>query len=238
MFEKMRILNAAFVILLTAFSCAQESETDILAHRTKMVERQIVNRGVTNTKVLKAILAVPRHKFVPKEYKKNAYDDTPLPIGYDQTISQPYIVAYMTDILDLDSSHSVLEIGTGSGYQAAVLSVLAKEVFTIEIVPELGENAAAILEQLGYENVKVNIGDGYQGWPEKAPFDRIIVTAAPEKIPEKLVDQLKPDGIMVLPTGPQWWNQELKVVKKHKDGTFSEESKLPVRFVPMVHPKE
>lgn len=203
-----------------------------------MAETQIVNRGVTNTEVLRAILAVPRHKFVPKEYKKNAYDDTPLPIGHDQTISQPYIVAYMTDILDVDSSHSVLEIGTGSGYQAAVLSVLSKNVFTIEIVQELGEKATSVLEKLGYKNVHVKIGDGYKGWPEHAPFDRIIVTAAPENIPEKLVDQLKPGGIMVLPTGPQWWHQELKVVRKNEDGIVSEESKLPVRFVPMVRPKK
>lgn len=203
-----------------------------------MVESQIVSRGVSNTEVLKAILSVPRHKFVPKEYIKNAYDDTPLPIGHDQTISQPYIVAYMTDILNVDSSHKILEIGTGSGYQAAVLSVLANEVFTIEIVEALGNQASAILASLGYNNVSVRIGDGYEGWPEHAPFDRIIVTAAPESVPPKLVDQLKPGGIMVLPTGPQWWNQDLKIITKHEDGTVSEVSKLPVRFVPMVHPEK
>lgn len=203
-----------------------------------MVEQQIVQRGISDTQVLKAILSVPRHKFVPADQVPYAYIDSPLQIGQGQTISQPFIVAYMTELLEVDSTHSVLEIGTGSGYQAAVLGLLAKEVFTIEIVPELGRRAEKILQELGYNNVQVRIGDGYQGWPEHAPFDRIIVTAAPESTPPKLVDQLESGGIMVLPIGPQWWNQDLIVVRKDLNGKITQESKLPVRFVPMVHPEK
>ena len=156
-----------------------------------MVMEQIISRGITNESVITALEEIPRHEFVPREYFKNAYDDRPLPIGYGQTISQPYIVAYMTDIIEPKNTDRVLEIGTGSGYQAAVLSKIVKEVFTIEIVEQLGLEARQTLERLGYSNIEVKIGDGYNGWPEKAPFDGIIVTAAAEYIPQPLLDQLK-----------------------------------------------
>ncbi len=200
--------------------------------RKEMVQHQIIARGVTDTLVIKAMMKVKRHLFVPSEIKKYSYSDEPLPIGYEQTISQPYIVAYMTESLKLKGSERVLEIGTGSGYQAAVLAEIVKEVYTIEIVKPLAENAEKILSRLGYSNVHVRCGDGYKGWPEEAPFDAIIITAAPPKIPELLVDQLKPGGRMVVPIGT--WYQELVLLIKNKDGSVEKKRLLPVRFVPMV----
>ncbi len=200
-----------------------------------MVNEQIIVRGVTDQDVLKVLKTTPRHQFVPPEIADYAYDDSPLPIGEGQTISQPYIVAFMTEILEMDSSHKVLEIGTGSGYQAAVLSPLVKQVYTIEIVKTLADRANSTLKKLGYKNVTVRWGDGYGGWPEEAPFDRIIGTAAPAEIPPELIEQLKPGGKMVLPVGTKW--QELIVVKKSFSGTISKKNVLPVRFVPMVHPE-
>jgi len=199
--------------------------------RLRMVETQIRARGVTAPAVLAAMARVPRHRFVPVEYQRQAYDDAPLPIGFGQTISQPYIVAYMTEVLDLDPSHSVLEIGTGSGYQAAVLAEIVREVHSIEIVPELASQARGALAAAGYDNVRVRAGNGYAGWPEQAPFDRIIVTAAPPSVPVALVEQLAIDGVMVLPVGTT--SQEVRILRKSADGVTSETT-IPVRFVPMV----
>jgi protein-L-isoaspartate(D-aspartate) O-methyltransferase len=204
------------------------------APRESMVREQIAARGVADQDVLAALRSVPRHLFVPENMAAEAYSDSPLPIGFSQTISQPYIVAYMSELLDLEKGHKVLEIGTGSGYQAAVLSLLAGEVYTIEIVDELGRQAVARLDGLGYKNVKVRVGNGYLGWPEEAPFDRILLTAAPEEIPQPLIEQLRPGGRLVAPVGPVFGVQELVVVDKDSSGKVSRRSELPVRFVPMV----
>ncbi len=208
-----------------------EKKVDFEKLRKNMVQEQIVKRGITDTNVINAMLKVERHLFVPDEYKPYAYEDTPLPIGYGQTISQPYIVALMTELLKLRKEDKVLEIGTGSGYQAAILSLLADSVFTIEIIKELAETAEERLKKLNYNNVFVKCGDGYKGWKEHAPFDKIIITCAPEEIPEELVKQLKVGGIMVLPVGDIY--QELKVVKKTTKGIIVEDI-IPVRFVPMI----
>ncbi len=200
--------------------------------RARMVETQIVARGVRDPRVLAAMRKVPRHLFVDPSQRTLAYEDHPLPIPGNQTISQPYIVALMTELLELDPKGRVLEIGTGSGYQSAVLAEIAREVYTIEIVPELARSAAARLKELHYDNVTVLEGDGYRGWPEHAPFDGIIVTAAPERIPQPLLDQLAPGGVMVIPVGGFF--QELKVFRKSADGKVSEKDILPVRFVPMT----
>ncbi len=202
--------------------------------RIKMVETQIEGRGVTDKQVLEAMLKVPRHLFVPERYRVYAYADQPLPIGQGQTISQPYIVAFMTEALSLKKDDKVLEIGTGSGYQAAVLSEIAKEVYTIEIVPELAESAEECLKSLGYGNVHVKCGDGYLGWPENAPFDAIIVTCAPDEIPQALVNQLAEGGRIVLPVGARWTIQKLILAEKIK-GQIVQRTLLPVRFVPMIH---
>ena len=206
-----------------------DGDTD---RRTRMVETQIVARGVRDARVLAAMRKVPRHLFVEPAQRAQAYEDHPLPIPGNQTISQPYIVALMTELLELKPASRVLEIGTGSGYQSAVLGELAKEVYTIEIVPELAELAASRLKELGYDNVTVREGDGYRGWPEHAPFDAVIVTAAPERIPQPLLDQLAPGGILVIPVGGFF--QELKVFRKSTDGRITEKDILPVRFVPMT----
>lgn len=200
--------------------------------RLQMVATQIRGRGVTNDRVLQAMQTVLRHKFVPENERHLAYEDFPLPIGYEQTISQPYIVAYMTEALEIQPDDRILEIGTGSGYQAAVLSVLAKEVYSIEIVRPLCEEAELRLNNLGYKNVQIRCGDGYAGWPEKAPFDGIIITAAPENIPQPLLDQLASGGRLILPLGGHY--QELVFVKKDSHGNLSRKNLLPVRFVPMT----
>lgn len=200
--------------------------------RRTMLENQLVPRGIDDPRVLAALAAVPRHRFVPEPERSYAYEDSPLPIGYGQTISQPYIVAFMTQAIGLTGDERVLEIGTGSGYQAAVLGELAREVWTIEIVPELAERSRALLAELGYEDVHVRAGDGYRGWPEHAPFDAIVVTAAPDHVPAPLIEQLAPGGRMVLPVGDR--AQELVVIEKGLDGSLSERSVLPVRFVPMT----
>jgi protein-L-isoaspartate(D-aspartate) O-methyltransferase len=199
-----------------------------------MVEQQIERRGVTDERLLAAMRSVPRERFVPTEHAPQAYDDTPLPIGHGQTISQPYVVAYMTEMLRVEPNHRVLEIGTGSGYQAAILGELAREVFTIEIVPQLARRASETLESLGYENVRVRDGDGYAGWPEHAPFDRIMVTAAVEASPPPLLAQLTPrGGLLVAPVGRQGETQWIVVAEKTDRGTV-ERRTLPVRFVPFV----
>lgn len=200
-----------------------------------MVKRQIEARGVSDTRVLKAMRTVERHKFVSTTDIHAAYEDHPLPIGYGQTISQPYIVALMSELCNLDGSERILEIGTGSGYQAAVLSLLAKEVYSIEIVEALGKLSTKRLKDFGYKNVMVKIGDGYQGWPEKAPFDVIILTAAPSAIPGKLFEQLKEGGLMVAPVGD--FHQELLKIEKI-NGKMVKQTVTFVRFVPMVHDKK
>jgi protein-L-isoaspartate(D-aspartate) O-methyltransferase len=199
--------------------------------RAIMVETQIAARGVADPAVLAAMRKVPRHRFVPPSLVDDAYVDGPLPIGFQQTISQPYIVAYMSEALRVSRQHKVLEIGTGSGYQAAVLGELASQVYTIEIIPELGERARALLAELGYQNVHVRTGDGYLGWPEQAPFDRIMVTAAPDHVPPPLVDQLAIGGHLVIPVGR--WEQEMTIVTKTERGVVTRVT-IPVRFVPLT----
>jgi protein-L-isoaspartate(D-aspartate) O-methyltransferase len=200
------------------------------AERTRMVDDQLRARDIRSPAVLDAMRRVPRHRFVPEDARGSSYGDFPLSIGHGQTISQPYIVAFMTETLELDRSHRVLEIGTGSGYQAAVLAELAGEVYTIEIVPELAERARRDLQRLGYENVHVRSGDGYRGWPEQAPFDAIMVTAAPGHVPQPLVDQLAPGGRMILPVGRGL--QDLFLIERGEGGVRRERL-LGVRFVPM-----
>ncbi|HEU4521672.1 MAG TPA: protein-L-isoaspartate(D-aspartate) O-methyltransferase [Thermoanaerobaculia bacterium] len=197
----------------------------------KMVEDQIQARGIRDPRVLEVMRRVPRHEFVPASQTANAYQDSPLPIGYSQTISQPYIVAYMTEQLQVRPESKVLEIGTGSGYQAAVLGELAKEVYTIEIVPQLAESATTTLGRLGYKNVHVRAGDGYRGWPEAAPFDRIMVTAAPDHVPQPLVEQLAVGGRMIIPVGD--YHQEIRIITKTAQGVV-EQKTIDVLFVPMT----
>jgi protein-L-isoaspartate(D-aspartate) O-methyltransferase len=229
-----------------SFSTTWEMQDTLRSHpaflervdeREKMVFEDIENypyRPVSDRKVLQAMQTVPRHAFIPGSLQKYAYNNSPLPIGYNQTISQPYIVASMTEMLDLKGNEKVLEVGTGSGYQAAVLAEVCKEVYTIEIVPELGKNARKILEKLGYNNIHVRIGNGYLGWSEEAPFDRIMVTCAPEDIPEPLINQLKPGGMIVIPVGKSHQVQNLVIVKKNKNGRVFSQKQYPVRFVPMT----
>lgn len=200
--------------------------------RLSMVKNQIAAREISDAKVLQAMQDVPRHRFVPKDYQAQSYEDYPVPIGMDQTISQPYIVAFMCEQAKLTPQDKVLEIGTGSGYQAAVLSKLAKDVYTIEILEAMGTRAAATLKELGYSNVHARIGDGYAGWPEQAPFNAIVVTAAPDHIPEALIKQLAPGGRLVVPVGKDW--QSLVRVTKTPEGELKREQLLPVRFVPMT----
>lgn len=196
-----------------------------------MVTSQIETRGVLDKKVLDAMRKVPRHAFVPENMKSHAYQDEPLPIGHGQTISQPYIVAYMTEVLQLKGEERVLEIGTGSGYQAAILAELAKEVFTVEIVKELSKQAQDALKKLGYENIHFRVGDGNSGWKDYAPYDAIMVTAAPAKVPKALKEQLKVQGRLVIPVGSFY--QELVLVTREKN-RFKKKKLLPVRFVPLV----
>ncbi len=198
--------------------------------RRQMVEYQLRDRGIKDKRVLAAMSKIPRHQFVDSSWRYLAYSDRPLPIGHNQTISQPYIVAYMTEAAEISTDAKVLEIGTGCGYQAAVLGEIAEKVYSIEIIPQLAEKARRTLSQLGYQNIEVKTGDGYQGWVENAPYDAIIVTAAPERIPQPLIDQLAINGKMVIPVGK--WYQDMVVLTKTQDGTFKERT-IPVRFVPM-----
>jgi len=237
--KKMTIAISAILILpLVLTQCTDgrrvsdsNPKGELKAMREKMVETQIKARGVKDPRVLSALLKIERHRFVPEKYLDSAYSDQPLPIGEGQTISQPYIVALMTELLELKGNEKVLEIGTGSGYQAAVLAELAKEVYTIEIIEPLASTARERLSELGYQNVKVKAGDGYLGWPEVAPFDAIIVTAAPDHIPQPLVEQLKEGGRMVLPLGT--FTQELKKIVK-RSGKMETIDVIPVLFVPMT----
>jgi len=199
-----------------------------------MVETQIKPRGVVSDTVLRAMRSVSRDLFVPESYRNLAFSDCPLPISSGQTISQPYMVAAMTEMLEIDETSKVLEIGTGSGYQTAVLAEIAAEVYTVEIIEGLGATARTLLDKLGYENIHYRIGDGYYGWPEKGPFDAIIVTAAPEEVPHPLSAQLVPGGRMVIPVGPHAEAQTLEVILKAADGAMLVREVMPVRFVPLT----
>ena len=220
--------------LLTVMESPMASDDAYTTARQRMVETQLKapGRDITDAGVLRAMAETPRHEFVPLGKRDEAYEDSPLPIGYGQTISQPYVVAFMTETLEPRPTDKVLEIGTGSGYQAAVLSPLVAEVYTMEIVEALGRRAEADLRRLGYGNVKVRIGDGYRGWPEAGPFDAIIVTCAPDAIPEPLISQLKEGGRMVIPVGPAF-NQMLYRLTK-RNGRMERQAVLPVLFVPMT----
>lgn len=215
---------------IIATSCSREGE-DFEAQRRQMVETQITRRGIRDERVINAMLKIDRRLFVPEKVQSQAYTDQPLPIAAGQTISQPYIVALMTETLQLDPADRVLEIGTGSGYQAAVLAEIVREVYSIEIVKSLAEQSMALLDRQGYKNITIKHGNGYLGWSEHAPFDAIIVTAAPEKIPQALIEQLKVGGRMALPVGST--NQELILVTK-TNGGITQKFITPVRFVPMV----
>jgi protein-L-isoaspartate(D-aspartate) O-methyltransferase len=224
-------------LLVSALACAaggisqQAPPGDRDAERRRMVDEQLLARDIKDARVLDAMRRVPRHEFVPEERQSQAYFDSPLPIGHGQTISQPYIVAFMTQALEISPEHRVLEIGTGSAYQAAILATLAKEVYTIEIVAPLAERARETLTRLGYRNVQVRSGNGYFGWPEQAPFDRIMVTAAPDEVPSALVEQLKVNGLMAIPVGTI--TQELRILRRTASGSETLAT-LPVRFVPMT----
>lgn len=222
------ILLAFFV-----FSWSSTHAQDYKQARERMVTKQIVKRGVKDRNTLKAMRKVERHLFVPPKYMRMAYDDGPLSIGYGQTISQPYIVGYMTEIIKPKPGDKILEIGTGSGYQAAVLAEIVEKVFTIEIVSELAKTASKRLHELGYDNVKVISGDGYYGLEEEAPFDAIVVTAASEHIPPSLIQQLKDGGRMIIPVGSPFFVQTLMLVEK-KEGKISTSNLIPVRFVPFT----
>jgi protein-L-isoaspartate(D-aspartate) O-methyltransferase len=239
----MKKISNIFLLFCLIFSCSQygngktyqdkQTDQDIYtSKRYRMVEQQIERRGIRDSLVLKAMRNVPRHRYVPEGLKNIAYSDRPLPIGERQTISQPYIVAFMTEHLGLKGGEKVLEIGTGSGYQAAILGEIANKVYSIEIISSLGLDAKKLLKTQGYNNIHVRIGDGYAGWPEKAPFDAVIVTAAPGHIPQPLIDQLKPGGKMIIPVGDYY--QELILITKSKKGKVTKKSVLPVTFVPMT----
>jgi protein-L-isoaspartate(D-aspartate) O-methyltransferase len=224
-------LLAAFTTTAMCTSLQSEIQGDRPAERMRMVAEQIRAREIRDPRVLAAMERVPRHLFMPESVRSEAYGDHPVSIGYGQTISQPYIVGFMSEALEVQPEHRVLEIGTGSGYQAAILGELAREVYTIEIVEPLAETARAALAQLGYKNVHVRAGNGYAGWPEQAPFDRIIVTAAPDEVPPALVEQLKVGGLMAIPVGT--FDQELRIMKRTSSGMETLRT-MPVRFVPMT----
>lgn len=228
-----RDAGVALTLLLAACAPVMTQTPAFEGMRKAMVEEQIRSRGVTHEGVLRAMTEVPRHEFVPEELRLSAYEDRPLPIGLEQTISQPFIVAMMTELVDPKPSHVVLEVGTGSGYQAAVIARLVAEVYTIEIIPEHAESARQRLQRMGIGNVEVRAGNGYLGWPDKAPFDGILVTAGATEIPQPLIEQLKPGGRMVIPVGNGPEDQVLKVVEKSQSGAVEVRDIFPVRFVPL-----
>ncbi len=221
-------------VLAIGYMNAIMNEDAFAQQRKQMVEEQIASRGITDKRVLEVMETIPRHLFIPERNRSYSYYDQPVPIGYGQTISQPYIVAFMTELLKLDGDEVVLEIGTGSGYQAAILSLLAKQIYTIEIVENLGKEAAGLLKTMGYNNVENRVGDGYKGWQEHAPYDAIIVTAAAEHIPQPLIDQLKPGGRMVIPVGGAYEVQDLMLITKDPSSRVIKKSIIPVRFVPLI----
>jgi protein-L-isoaspartate(D-aspartate) O-methyltransferase len=223
------------IAVVVAAGCHRNpaSSSEFAAERQKMVEQQLKPRGIRDGRVLTAMEKVPREEFVAENLRGQSYADSALPIGHDQTISQPFIVAYMTEQLRVQPTDRVLEIGTGSGYQAAVLAELVKDVYTVEIIEPLAKEASARLARLGYNNAHVKVGDGYQGWAEVAPFDAIIVTCAPDKVPSPLTQQLKDGGRMIVPVGTTMMDQQLYLLEK-KNGELAQTAILPVRFVPMV----
>ena len=233
----MRGIPCSLLFLFWSFffapTISAEEHRDFVRLREQMVKRQIIARGVRDDRVIKAMEKVPRHLFVPEKLRALSYGDHPLRIGEGQTISQPYIVAFMTEALDLRPEDRVLEIGAGSGYQAAILAELVKEVYTIEIIENLGKRARQTLDMLGYKNIHVKLGDGYKGWPDEAPFDAVIVTCAPEQVPRPLVHQLKEGGRMIIPVGRAGAIQELVLAIK-KRGLLKKEDVMRVRFVPMI----
>lgn len=231
------LLGFALVVSFFYISRPDIKEPLMDRARAQMVKTQIEDRGIRDPLVLAAMRAVPRHRFVPPMQEGRAYEDGAAPIGLGQTISQPYIVALMTELAAVGPEDIVFEVGTGSGYQAAVLGEIVKDVYTVEYVEALGLEAKARLAELGYDNVHARIGDGYQGWPEHAPFDAILVTAGIDHVPQPLIDQLKPGGRIVIPVGPEGWTQELLVIEKNRDGSVQETRTIPVRFVPFLGPK-
>jgi protein-L-isoaspartate(D-aspartate) O-methyltransferase len=230
-----RCVLIAMLILCVAIggTAMTNDETGYASARAEMVAEQIAARDIKDRAVLDAMRRVPRHRFVPEGEQRHAYRDMPLPIGRGQTISQPYIVALMTELVRPHASARVLEVGTGSGYQAAVLAEIVDHVYSIEIEPELARKAATLLNELGYDNVTVRAGDGYAGWPEHAPFDIIIVTAAPDHVPQALIDQLANGGRMTVPVGPVYAVQQLRLIEKDESGKLHQKEIAPVRFVPM-----
>ena len=231
-----RLLPLLAFLLLPAASADRAPERELMVLTVENLAATVGPTGIRqlDRKVLAAMRQVPRHLLVPEEVRARAYQNVPLPIGYEQTISQPYIVALMTDLLDVEPRHKVLEVGTGSGYQAAILSGLVDKVYTIEIVEPLAARAAKQLAELGYRNVTVRAGDGYAGWPEHAPFDRIIVTAGADHVPQPLIDQLRPGGRMVIPVGRSWNQLDLTVLEKDRNGRIRKRKVLPVAFVPLT----
>lgn len=230
------MIRSCIISLFCCFMVSFSWSQNYAQQRSKMVKQQLRARGISDKATLKAMENVPRHLFVPKIYQKEAYWDGPLAIGNGQTISQPYIVAYMTEVLNLKSSDKVLEIGTGSGYQAAVLAEIVDSVYTIEIVEPLGLRAKKLLKDLNYNNVTVRIGDGYHGWEEEAPFDAIIITAGVEEVPQPLLDQMADGGRMIIPAGTRN-NKVLKLITRKKDH-YDFDDLLPVRFVPFTRKNE
>lgn len=224
-------LTLLSIFLLANFSIPEDDNNVYAQKRWEMVETQIISRGIRDSKLIRAMLKIPRHKFVPENLRDIAYGDNPLPVGIEQTISQPYIVALMTELLRLNSGEKVLEVGTGSGYQTAILAEMGCKVYTIEILEPLSEKAQQVLKSLDYEDIHYKIGDGYRGWPQFAPFDAIIVTAAPDHMPQPLIEQLNTNGRMIIPVGAQY--QELLLIKKTDKGTDMK-TITPVRFVPMT----
>jgi protein-L-isoaspartate(D-aspartate) O-methyltransferase len=229
-----RHAKALLLLLFLGANCQPKeiSAPEFATERERMVQTQVALRGLTDPRLLAAMRKVPREQFVPAALRGRSYSDSPLPIGYEQTISQPFVVAFMTEKLQLKSTDRVLEIGTGSGYQAAILGELAAEVYTMEIIEALGTSAAATLHRLGYKNVHVKVGDGYAGWPEHAPYDAVVVTCAPNQVPRALVEQTRNGGRIVIPVGPAG-AQELYVLEK-EHGQLKQRTVLPVRFVPMT----
>ncbi|HOM84658.1 MAG TPA: protein-L-isoaspartate(D-aspartate) O-methyltransferase [Tenuifilaceae bacterium] len=233
----MRRLLLPFMLMIPVKLALAQASDEYVSRRMNMVLTQITQRGVVHRATIKAMETVPRHLFVPNSYRNSAYEDRPLPIGYGQTISQPYIVAYMTELMKPSPEMIALEIGTGSGYQAAVLAEIVKHVYTIEIVPQLGSSAEKTLRKLDYSNVTTRIADGYHGWPEKGPFDIIVVTAAADHIPPPLIEQLKEGGRMIIPVGSPFLVQQLMLVEK-KGGKVKTRSLILVRFVPFTRAEE